>query len=581
MNRTFILGFFLASHITTSAMQCFSSVTFVAALEGEAGQGDPFIGTTYWVNPTTVGGAGGTGTSTNINAGASRPFFSLEDCIDTLPDPLTTPVRIYCSGGMDIEPVQQDNWNFKTTSANYIWVIGDNGTGKFDATKYHLSVTNGSAWYNNNIGHGRAWNIHVKLTATTSIGGGLNYTALRWCTANNDNQPVEHEFRNCWVYLVQTGADAANGFATSDPITDDGGYCRLINCGGNGGTSIFVTDGSAWAAVNCTNFNGTAVFSGSGFNDDQVCINCLAHGNTAGDFNATGTSSHANNASSDATANGTALDNSIFTFVDTNTFDFHLHADDLGARGLGLTAPGGALYGDDIDGQTRTVPWDIGADKGEFTTIPTFFADTGTGETAGSATSSVLTSPANIANNHIMIYAIYKGSSAALTLPVGEGWTEATGSPFFNSGGHYTHILWKRSDGSEPATHTFTWTGSAFRYGHCAVFAGCATSGSPFDQEPAAAYKTTSGSNRNYPDISITTAVANTLIFWMGDEDEQATSGTPPTGMVETEDASGGNNPWETAIRNKTTAGSFTATGGSYGGSNVGITSAFIMSLKP
>ena len=557
--------------------QAFNCPAFVAALEDEATVVDPFTGTTLWVNPTTVGGAGGNGTSTNINGGASRPFFSLEDAIDTLPDPLTTPVRIFCSGGMDIEAVQQDNWNFKTTAANYIWIIGDNDTGKFDATKYHLSVTNANVWYNNNIGHGRAWNIAVKLTASTSVGGGVNYVALRWSTANNDNQPVEHEFRNCIVHIVQTGSDPAHAFSNSDPVTDDGGYCRLINCVADGGASGFVTDGSAWAAVNITNFNCTAYGATSGFNDDQVCINCLAAANGS-DFNATGTSSHANNASSDASANGTALDSRIFTFVNTATFDFHLHPDDLGARGVGTVTP----YTEDIDGETWTVPLDAGADKGAFTTIPTFFADTGNGETAGAATSSVLTTPASVALNDIIVYGIMKVSTAAITPPVGEGWTEATGSPWANSGqaGYNTHILWKRSDGSEPATHTFTWSGSVFRYGHGVVIRGCASSGSPFDQEPAHAAKTT-GADRTYPDISITTAVGNTLILWMGNEWEQATSGTPPTTMVETEDAAGGNNPWEVAIRNKTTAGAFTATGGSYGGSNPGVTSDVIMSLKP
>lgn len=559
--------------------QQFSDVAFVAALENEAGVVDSFTGTTLWVNPTTVGGAGGTGTSTNINAGASRPFFSLEDAIDTLPDPLTTPVRIFCSGGQDIEPVQQDNWNFKTTAANYLWVIGDNNTGKFDATKYYLDITNQNCWYNNNIGHGRAWNIQVRLTCSTS--SGANYIGLRWSTANNENQPVAHEFRGCIVRGVVIGGatDNITGISSSDPITDDGGRVDIINCIVEGCAEGIGTDGTAWAAANVFTMNSTAVKNESGFAGLQACINCLSVSNIV-DYNSTGTTGHTNNVASDTSAGGVgALDNQVVTFVDFANSDFHLHADDLGARGLGLAVP--LVFTDDIDGETRTVPWDIGADKGAFTTIPTFFADTSTGETAGSATSSVLTSPASIPNNAIMIYVMYKGSSAALTLPAGEGWTEATGSPFFNSGGHYTHVLWKRSDGSEPATHTFSWTGAAFRYGHGAVFLGCTTSGSPFDQEPAAAYKTPHGSNRNYPDISITTAVANTLIFWAGDEDEQATSGTPPTGMVETEDAGGGNNPWETAIRNKTSAGSFTATGGSYGGSNVGITSAVIMSLKP
>lgn len=556
--------------------QAFNCPGFLASIEDE-GVADPFTGTTLWVN--TASTAGGTGTSTNT-VGATRAFVKLEDALDSLPDPLTTPTRIFCSGTKDIAPVQQDNWNFKTTSANYIWIIGDNNTGKFDATKYHLDITNQNAWYNNNIGHGRAWNIQVRLSCSTS--SGANYVGLRWATANNNNLPIAHEFRNCIVHMVKIGGatDNMTGFSNSDPdtMTTGNGSCLLINCVTDGGFTGFGSDGSSWAASELTNFNCTAYGATSGFNDDQACINCLAAANGT-DFNATGTSGHANNASSDATANGTALDNSIFTFVDTNTFDFHLGADDLGARGLGLTAPAGALYGDDIDGQTRSAPWDIGADQGTWTAIPTFFADTGNGETAGTATSSVLTTPASVANNDIIVYWLEKVSSGAVTPPAGEGWTEETGSPFANGANYNTHFFWKRSDGSEPATHTFTFS-STFRFGHGAVYRGCNPSGSPFDQICAAAHKTGTG-DRLYPDISITTAVANTLIVWSANEFEQATSSTQATGMVETEDAGGGNNPWATAIRNKTAAGAFTATGGSYAGSNTGVTSSFIMSLKP
>lgn len=71
-----------------------------------------------------------------------------------------------------------------------------------------------------------------------------------------------------------------------------------------------------------------------------------------------------NNASSDATNftdGGNNRDNQVFTFAGSG--DYHLSANDKGALGFGTTDPGGGLFDDDIDGQTRTGDWDIGADQ--------------------------------------------------------------------------------------------------------------------------------------------------------------------------------------------------------------------------
>ena len=52
-----------------------------------------------------------------------------------------------------------------------------------------------------------------------------------------------------------------------------------------------------------------------------------------------------------------------FTFVDSGNGDYHLASNDAGAIGLGVTDPGSGLFSDDIDGQTRSAPWDCGADE--------------------------------------------------------------------------------------------------------------------------------------------------------------------------------------------------------------------------
>lgn len=50
-------------------------------------------------------------------------------------------------------------------------------------------------------------------------------------------------------------------------------------------------------------------------------------------------------------------------FVDPASFDFHLATGDTAARDQGLANPVPGLFSNDIDGQTRAAPWDVGADE--------------------------------------------------------------------------------------------------------------------------------------------------------------------------------------------------------------------------
>jgi hypothetical protein len=54
-----------------------------------------------------------------------------------------------------------------------------------------------------------------------------------------------------------------------------------------------------------------------------------------------------------------------FTFVDSGTGDYHLDASDAGAKNFGTDLSGDANLpiSDDIDGDTRSGSWDIGADE--------------------------------------------------------------------------------------------------------------------------------------------------------------------------------------------------------------------------
>lgn len=116
-------------------------------------------------------------------------------------------------------------------------------------------------------------------------------------------------------------------------------------------------------------YNCTAVNCTEGFRQSYGAINaynCLSANNTTG-FSYVGSAglNLYNCASSDGTAGAYAGSgnrvNQTFSFVDAANGNFALAEGDTGARGHGLTNPGSRLYLDDILGNPRTAPWDIGA----------------------------------------------------------------------------------------------------------------------------------------------------------------------------------------------------------------------------
>ena len=66
-------------------------------------------------------------------------------------------------------------------------------------------------------------------------------------------------------------------------------------------------------------------------------------------------------------------------FVDYTNGDFHLKSTDTDLIGAGVDDPGSGLFSDDIDGETRTSVWDIGADEYVSAGVTKTVTDTGSG----------------------------------------------------------------------------------------------------------------------------------------------------------------------------------------------------------
>jgi hypothetical protein len=131
------------------------------------------------------------------------------------------------------------------------------------------------------------------------------------------------------------------------------------------GIRFTTSGGAAGLAYNCTSVNNSGDgFSVQNINDCVVVVkNCVSDGNGVDYDTFDAGTTHCS--SSDGTANGAnALTSQAFTFVDDANDDWHLHANDLGALGLGtdLSADGTFPFDDDVDGQTITT-WSRGFDS--------------------------------------------------------------------------------------------------------------------------------------------------------------------------------------------------------------------------
>lgn len=147
-------------------------------------------------------------------------------------------------------------------------------------------------------------------------------------------------------------------------FTSGAGHVR--NCIGIGNTSAncngIYHEGGATAAW----YSNTMARCANGYFREGGTVlakNCLATACTT-DFGGSYDGSSDYNASEDTTAPGSnSRVSQTFTFAGTG--DYHLAAGDGGARGFGvsLAADGSFPFSDDVDAETRTGSWDIGADQ--------------------------------------------------------------------------------------------------------------------------------------------------------------------------------------------------------------------------
>lgn len=310
----------------------------------------------------TASTAGGDGT-TNATSGATRAFATLLEAINSLPSTLTDAYTIYCdgSGGADTSAVNQTPFDMTTSATNYLLITATGAQrayGKWDTARYHLAVTNTNALYNNIPSHIRIDGIQVQVT----VSNGSSYIGIKTANANQTASDIDCRISNCMVRGVVTSGSLIGFNTRFHGGGGAGGTSKVWNCVAFDCTYGFNNDYATGEYYNCTAYGCSY-----GYVEDATMkvVNCLAAATTNIGF--VGSFASGSNYNAEDDGNGAPGANSrtlqTFTFSNAASDDYRLASSDTGAKDFGVSDPGSGLFSDDIEGQTRSGSWDIGADE--------------------------------------------------------------------------------------------------------------------------------------------------------------------------------------------------------------------------
>jgi len=310
---------------------------------------------TRYVN--TASSAGGDGT-TNATTGANRAYASLSEWEAARQAVLSEVEECLCEGtAADTTIVAVDGWT--TTATNYIHIKGNTGSsagkhpGNWSTSHYRLQLGAYGAVLTLTEAHVRVSGIQIYQTTNADAYWGLT------CVDDTGVYRLDG--------LLVRGPNGTGYTNRGVTLRGDAKIWNSVAWDWMGGSTTGFTQLNAGAkyAYNCTAYNCQQGFQNPDNGTNLLVYNCLADACVNG-FNAGWTwgASDYNASSLASDAPGSNSRNSqTFTFENTGAGDFHLTVDDAGAKDYGVSDPGSGLYSDDIDGDTRSGSWDIGADE--------------------------------------------------------------------------------------------------------------------------------------------------------------------------------------------------------------------------
>jgi len=144
---------------------------------------------------------------------------------------------------------------------------------------------------------------------------------------------------------------------------------------------------------------------------------------------------------------------------------------------------------------------------------------------AGGHTTETLTPPSGLSNDDILILSVYAESSVVLTPPAGFTLVQSQSI----SAVPLQHVVWWKRASSESGNYVVTHAGGVGvpSSAMLAAYSGCIATGDPVNVSNSAQSVT------NFPDVAVTTTVANTHLLYLCSNEATGAGVTPPTGFTE------------------------------------------------
>ena len=331
--------------------------------------------TRYIDTGSTTGGNG----TTNAVTGANRAYVSLSEAeaaeqADLTATGLNDTMEFICDrtngGGTDSTAVTIDGWT--TDSTHYLTIKTNTSNmhaGQFDSAKYYLQRSVGGSAIGIAESFLRVEGMQVSVDTTSGTALGIVEAGVPWSgvrvtncivratvaavvtaigSQNNSNGAVTNIIANNLVY----------GFTGSGAY---GIYCRH----NNGSVKTLYYNNTVYncaTGIRCRDVGGSGTTSIYARNNLVIgCTTAYLESSplAVATYNAYDTGSDPGTNGIDLSA---SADSAIF--VDATTSNFHLVAGSTAADvGQDLSADADYAFSTDIDGQTRSGTWDVGADE--------------------------------------------------------------------------------------------------------------------------------------------------------------------------------------------------------------------------